>query len=382
MKPQNTPYSNPNSNHSSNLIHSNYSIKQIQINMINRAEEEKILKLALLCSEHVLLVGRAGTGKSLLADLFFSHLEGKYYKIQLSKFIPEEMLFGAINIKALREEGIIVYNYKGSILDSNYAFLDELFDANDSILRSLLGVLNERVFVRGTFMVRVPLITAVATANYTRYNEVTEAVIDRFLFQWEVQQLSEDDLYQLYDWEPQYPKTKIPLSIIYQEQRQVSKIVIPDKVKTAHVKISVKLGFSTRRFYKSIKVLKAQAYLNDREVVKPEDLMVLKYLYKAEKSAVKEAENVISEYVNVYVKEQEQLEIISELEAVYDEVYSNWNEDNLIDCIKKLKKIKQKLIEMEPVTDKVRDKRNELLSDVKKLHDYLMKKLLEKLGIE
>ena len=164
------------------------TIFPLKTNLVGRQELEYATSLAILTKQHILLVGKPGTAKSLFADRIFGYFDAKVFKTQLSKFSTEETLFGPLNINALKK-GRYEYIYDGTILDSEFSFIDEIFDASDSLLRTLLGVLNERQFRRGAFKVRTPLWTAIATANYTRYNEITEAVIDRFLFQMPVEKV-------------------------------------------------------------------------------------------------------------------------------------------------------------------------------------------------
>ncbi len=59
-----------------------------------------------------------------------------------------------MNIPKLRE-GIIEYLCENSILTCDFAFIDEIFDASDVVLRTLLGVLNERIFAKGSFQMNV-----------------------------------------------------------------------------------------------------------------------------------------------------------------------------------------------------------------------------------
>jgi MoxR-like ATPase len=71
---------------------------------------------------------------------------------------------------------------EGSLVLSHFAFLDEIFDANDMLLRSLLSLLNEKQLVNGEQIVNSTLHTAIAAANYVRITEIMEAVLDRFLY--------------------------------------------------------------------------------------------------------------------------------------------------------------------------------------------------------
>ncbi|MDO8622113.1 MAG: AAA family ATPase [bacterium] len=137
---------------------------------------------ALLTREHQLIYSRAGTAKSLYATSIFGQFGGaRTFTVQMTKGTTEEGLVGAVNIDELKK-GNIVHNVEGSIVEARFAFLDEIFDSNDVALRSLLGILNERLFRKGKQYVEAVLHSAIATSNYVRASEITEAVIDRFPF--------------------------------------------------------------------------------------------------------------------------------------------------------------------------------------------------------
>lgn len=138
--------------------------------------------IALLNREHQLIFSRAGLAKSLYAMSVFGQFEGaSSFEIQLTKGTTEEALVGAIDIEQLKR-GNVIHNTQGTIVDANFAYLDEIFDASDVALRSLLSILNERVYRNGKQVVDAQLHTAIATANFMRVNDITEAVLDRFPF--------------------------------------------------------------------------------------------------------------------------------------------------------------------------------------------------------
>ena len=137
---------------------------------------------ALMCKEHQLVFSRAGIAKSLYANAVFSQFgDANMFRMQLTKYTPEEALVGGLSIEELKQ-GNYTHMTQDTIVDSEFAFLDELFDGNDNALRALLGILNEREFIKGKQVVRSSLHTAIATSNYLRANDVTEAVLDRFMF--------------------------------------------------------------------------------------------------------------------------------------------------------------------------------------------------------
>lgn len=138
--------------------------------------------MALLCRENLLIFSPAGTAKTLFASLVFSRIRGaQLFDTQMSKGTLAEELFGGVDTEQLKK-GRFVHNTKGTLADAQLAFVDEFFDANDMVLRALLGIFHERVFKRGCQVEKARLHTGIAAANYLRASEITEAVLDRFLF--------------------------------------------------------------------------------------------------------------------------------------------------------------------------------------------------------
>lgn len=137
---------------------------------------------ALLTRENILIFGPPGTAKTLYAGMLFGRIShARVFDTQMSKGTLPEELFGSIDVEQLKR-GRTVHRTQGTLVDADLAFIDEFFDANDMVLRALLGVFNERVFKKGTQVEPAALHTGIAAANYLRATEVTEAVLDRFLF--------------------------------------------------------------------------------------------------------------------------------------------------------------------------------------------------------
>lgn len=150
--------------------------------VINREEIIEQAFCALLTAEHLLLQSRTGVGKSLLAEQIFGMFEGAHlFRVQASKEQQPDTYFGGLDLEALKS-GRIEHNVEGSLVTSHFGFIDEIFDANDFTLRALLSLLNERRLIRGVQNVPSRLHTVIAATNYLRVSEVTEALLDRFLF--------------------------------------------------------------------------------------------------------------------------------------------------------------------------------------------------------
>lgn len=137
---------------------------------------------ALLTRENLLIFSPPGTAKTFFANAIFSRISGaRIFDTQMSKGTLAEELFGSIDIEQMKQ-GRVVHSTRGTLVDADLAFVDEFFDANDMVLRALLGLFNERVFKKGSQLENARLHTGIAAANYLRATEVTEAVLDRFLF--------------------------------------------------------------------------------------------------------------------------------------------------------------------------------------------------------
>ncbi|MFA5933031.1 MAG: AAA family ATPase [Microgenomates group bacterium] len=158
------------------------AMKNVSQRVVGRDKLVSQTLLALLTKEHQLIFARPGTAKSLYGKTVFGQFENaQTFSIQLSQGTTEEKLIGAYDL-AMFNDGILWNKTEGSIITANFAFLDEFMDANDMVLRTLLGILNEREFINGQQHEKAKLHTAIATTNYLRVTDASEAVLDRMLF--------------------------------------------------------------------------------------------------------------------------------------------------------------------------------------------------------
>ena len=165
------------------ILHLQDAIDFVNRRVINREEAVEQIFCALLTAEHALIQSRTGVGKSLMVDQIFRMFDGaQTFRVQASKEQQPDTYFGALDIDRL-QKGELVHNTKGSLVESELGFIDEIFDANDYTLRALLSLLNERSLVLGVQQIASPLHTVVAATNYLRVTEITEALLDRFAYQ-------------------------------------------------------------------------------------------------------------------------------------------------------------------------------------------------------
>lgn len=152
------------------------------------------IALALLCREHALVTGPPGTAKSALASAVFGRIvcedsgQPSMYARQITESTVQTDLIGPIDFKNLMETGRTTHFTDEGMLGAVHAFLDEVFDGRDMLLRSALNVLQERELKQGTTITRGRIECALMTTN--RYiadvienaRETLLAFIDRIAF--------------------------------------------------------------------------------------------------------------------------------------------------------------------------------------------------------
>ena len=156
----------------------------------------RLMLLAALSGEHLLLLGPPGTAKSELSRRLAALTTGRYFERLLTRFSVPEELFGPLSMKGL-ENDEYVRQVEGYLPTAEVAFIDEIFKANSAILNALLTLLNERLFDNGTARSAVPLLTLVGASNELPESEELDALYDRFLIRRHVSQVSADALGRL-----------------------------------------------------------------------------------------------------------------------------------------------------------------------------------------
>src|SRR5436305_11738974 len=163
---------------------------------VGRDEVVDLIALAATAGEHLFLHGPPGTAKSALIRQFAAATRGSYFEYLLTRFSEPNEVFGPIDLVRLRE-GTVATVTTGMLPEAEFAFLDELFNANSAILNSLHSVLNERVYRRGAEVHRLPLLSLFSASNHLPEDEALRALFDRFLLRCHVESLKPDAMPQL-----------------------------------------------------------------------------------------------------------------------------------------------------------------------------------------
>ena len=164
--------------------------------LVEREGEARLLLLALVGGEHLLLLGPPGTAKSALCRRLSGLADLTYFERTLTRFSTPEELFGPLSLAAL-ENDEYRRAYRGYAPDAQLLFVDEIFKSNSAILNTLLTILNERLFDEGARRIDVPLLSAVAASNEGPESEELAALYDRFLLRKLVVPVSDDGILTL-----------------------------------------------------------------------------------------------------------------------------------------------------------------------------------------
>ncbi len=160
-------------------------------------EREELLAqvaLGLLAREHCLMTGPPGTAKSGIASAVLRRIVDEQSRApsvfakQFTESTVQTDLVGPINFKTLMETGRTEHFTDEGMLGAVHAFLDEVFDGRDMLLRSTLNVLQERELKQGGRTTRGQIECALMTTN--RYlaevlegsRETLLAFVDRIAF--------------------------------------------------------------------------------------------------------------------------------------------------------------------------------------------------------
>lgn len=167
------------------------AVERVGEGLVERDEEARLVVLAMMAQEHVLLLGVPGTGKSILGRRLSKLCNGSFFQRLLTRFTTPEELFGPLSLRSLEND-----EYRrctaGFLPTASIAFLDEIFKANSAILNTLLTILNERKFDNAGGQEFCPIRCVVGASNELPESDELIALFDRFLLRKEVHSVSDE----------------------------------------------------------------------------------------------------------------------------------------------------------------------------------------------
>jgi MoxR-like ATPase len=262
-------------------------LEPLKAKFVDRDEVVDLIALAAVAGEHLFLYGPPGTAKSALIREFAAAVRGRYFEYMLTRFSEPNEVFGPVDIARLRE-GVVATVTAGMLPEAEFAFLDELFNANSAILNNLLTVLNERIYRRGAETHRLPLLSLFSASNALPEDEALRALFDRFLLRCPVDNLRREAMPRLLaaGWELERATPAVP-AVTADELAGLARAVLtvnltPVRELYAETVFKVRdlgIALSDRRVVKVMKLLAASAVLSGRTAAAPSDLWVLRYVW-------------------------------------------------------------------------------------------------------
>jgi MoxR-like ATPase len=138
---------------------------------VEREDALAQIALALLGREHVLMTGPPGTAKSKLARAVLGRIvdertgETSLFSRQFTEDMVTSDLYGAVDFKTLTETGRTEHFLDEGMAGYAHALLDEVLDGREMLLRSTLGLLNERELKQGRRVIPGKIEVALMTTN-------------------------------------------------------------------------------------------------------------------------------------------------------------------------------------------------------------------------
>jgi MoxR-like ATPase len=289
--------------------------RELGAEILEREEVVRSMILALLAGEHVLLLGPPGTAKSRLARSLCERISGaSYFYVCLNRFSLPDEVFGPLRLSALREDRF-ERNTGGMLPEAEVAFVDEVFKSNSAVLNGMLPILNERVYKNGASAAPVPLQMAVCASNeMPEDREELSALYDRLLVRHLVLPVRDERSFEtilLGRTHDASPLTTITLEEIAWAREEALRVDISGVI--SHVseirrELSEKgIESSVRRFDRGCDLVKASAYLGERQKANEEDLAPLRHVLWEETEQIGTVADAILSRANPYLKDAQDL---------------------------------------------------------------------------
>ena len=252
--------------------------------LVDREILVDLVALAAVAGEHLLVLGPPGTAKSQAVRRVARSLGGRYFEYLLGRFTEPSELVGPIDLRRLRD-GVIETQTAGMLPEAEIAFLDEVFLGSTAILNTLLSLLNERTFRRGSTAISVPLRVCVGAANHLPDDETLAAFADRFLLRCFVAPVGDSQLEDLLEggWQVDrdqeaHPASITDLDVLAAAARAADLAVIrPRLAEAVRALRAAGITLTDRRVVKLQRLIAAAAALDGRSNASDADLWPIVY---------------------------------------------------------------------------------------------------------
>ena len=242
------------------------------------------------------------------------------------------------------------YITTGKIPESHICFLDELFKANDGLLNSLLLALNERQYVNEGVVVSIPVVSFFSASNeIPNFNHPEERILkplyDRFDLKVHTRYVQSkakrmEILQRKQDISPQEPFVgAITMQELVFMQDEVRQITLPQSINELWDNILCELRkkeihVSDRTYFNYSELVKAEAWLQGRDQVLPEDMGILIHCLWNQPKEIPVVEKVIRDVTEDPMGDQIR-EILSQAYGYFDAFQSESDQNKALVQLRK-----------------------------------------------
>jgi MoxR-like ATPase len=263
-----------------------------EIGKVFVTEDQSLVKKILcgfLAGGHILFEDNPGLGKTLLVKILAKVTGCEWKRIQ---FTPDLMPSDILGTKIWKGTSLGFELEKGPIF-TNFLLADEINRAMPKSQSALLEAMEERqVSIEGTTHVLKPPFIVMATQNPIEMEgtyPLPEAQMDRFMMKLSLGYLKSEEkecqvLKRRISWQKDDPtmdiQSVISMDQILMIQKQVEKVYVDDNVlmyitriiRKTRLDSSVKIGASPRGGLALLKLSRANALMDGRDYVIPDDV--------------------------------------------------------------------------------------------------------------
>jgi len=298
---------------------------------VERDDEITGTLCAVLSKQHLFMVGKPGTAKSMLIDTLCKRIEdSNYFQWLLTKFSTPEEVFGPISLKALENDKYTRITTQ-KLPEAHIGFLDEIFKANSAILNALLTIANERKFHNNGNPAEIPLQSLFGASNELPDSEELGALYDRFMLRYVIKYIEDDGDFakMLTNQKPANPTT-ISLAELEIAQNEVKQVTVSNQMLELIIKIRADMKSegiiaSDRRYKNSISILQAHAWLDGRPSVTEDDMQILSHILWSQPNEIKTVHRVILGASNPLINKV--MDLLDQSEEIFANCMSQVKED-------------------------------------------------------
>lgn len=262
--------------------------------LVERERTMRDVNLCALAGQNLHQLGGAGVAKSHALSEFAACIVGtRYFEKQINAGLAPDAVIGGYDMPLFASTGEFARNVEHHAPNADISFIDEIFRGNGPMLDALLPYMNSakrRAEVNGG-MVRVPTLFVVTASNHMpdRDDGQRQALVDRITMMQFIDDIRADDNFVAVMRQHEQRLTNpdavegsretLTKEQLVQAQTEVRAVKLTPEFENAATKLrkdaaAKGLHASTRRWLELYVVCRANAWMNGRSHLVPEDLAV------------------------------------------------------------------------------------------------------------